>query len=97
MAECSPAQSEDEFQCPASSPGVFTKHAHPTDCRQYYLCIAGIPREYGCPRGEVFSVGSGNGQDGECTGPELVPECRDYYSDSDDVELDLNRFKNTQV
>jgi hypothetical protein len=29
-----------EFLCPAkSSPGVFTKHAHPADCRQYFLCI----------------------------------------------------------
>ena len=63
--------------------GVFTKHAHPSDCRQYYLCIGGIPREYGCPLGSVFSVGSGNGEDGECTEPELVPECSDYYADTD--------------
>ena len=65
------------------TPGVFTKHAHPSDCRQYYLCIGGIPREYGCPLGSVFSVGSGNGEDGECTEPELVPECSDYYADTD--------------
>ena len=31
--------------------------------------------------GEVFSAGSGNGIDGKCTGPEEVPECRDYYGD----------------
>ena len=40
------------------------------------------------------------GEDGECTDPELVPECRDYYADSgDDIELASNRFniKNTQV
>ena len=39
------------------------------------------PRELGCPVGEVFSAGSGNGIDGKCTGPEEVPECRDYYGD----------------
>ena len=33
--------------------------------------------------GEVFSAGSGNGIDGKCTGPEEVPECRDYYEDQD--------------
>merc|ERR550532_3336187 len=41
----------------------------------------GQPRELGCPVGEVFSAGSGNGIDGKCTGPEEVPECRDYYGD----------------
>merc|ERR1712183_1002177 len=32
--------------------GTFTKHAHPADCRQYFLCINGVPREQGCPLGE---------------------------------------------
>ena len=41
-------------------------------CRQYYLCIGGVPREYGCPLGAVFNIGSGNGVDGECSDPELV-------------------------
>lgn len=73
-----------EFQCPAgSTAGAFTKHPHPADCRQYFLCINGQPREYGCPFGEVFSSGSGNGIDGKCTGPEEVPECRDYYGDEE--------------
>ena len=71
-----------EFQCPQdSSAGTFTKHPHPADCRQYFLCMNGQPRELGCPVGEVFSAGSGNGIDGKCTGPEEVPECRDYYGD----------------
>merc|ERR1712064_159411 len=39
------------------------------------------PRELGCPVGEVFSSGSGNGIDGKCTSPDEVPECRDYYGD----------------
>ena len=62
--------------------------------RQYYLCIGGIPREYGCPLGAVFNVGSGNGVDGECSDPELVPECRDYYGDEqfDPRELSSNGF-----
>merc|ERR1711936_1103455 len=71
-----------EFQCPRdSSPGVFTKHAHPADCRQYFLCIGGVPREYGCPLGTVFDVGTGTGVDGKCTDPDEVPECADYYGD----------------
>merc|ERR1712088_626440 len=73
-----------EFQCPRdSSPGVFTKHAHPADCRQYFLCIGGVPREYGCPLGTVFDVGTGTGVDGKCTDPEDVPECSSYYGDAD--------------
>ena len=31
-----------------------------------------MPREYGCPLGAVFNIGSGNGVDGECSDPELV-------------------------
>merc|ERR1712203_1349695 len=73
-----------EFQCPRdSSPGVFTKHAHPADCRQYFLCIGGVPREYGCPLGTVFDVGTGTGVNGKCTDPEDVPECSSYYGDAD--------------
>ena len=73
-----------EFECPRdSSPGVFTKHAHPADCRQYFLCIGGVPREYGCPLGTVFDVGTGTGVDGKCTDPEDVPECSSYYGDAD--------------
>jgi len=71
-----------EFQCPRdATAGTFTKHPHPADCRLYFLCMNGQPRELGCPVGEVFSAGSGNGIDGKCTGPEEVPECRDYYGD----------------
>jgi len=77
-----------EFQCPTiGSSGTFTKHAHPADCRQYFLCINGVPREQGCPLGEVFNAGSGSGEDGQCTDPEFVPECADYYAGSNDVEL----------
>jgi len=73
-----------EFQCPAqTTAGVFTKHAHPADCRQYFLCIGGIPREYGCPLGQVFDLGTGDGTDGKCTDPDNVPECASYYEGQD--------------
>merc|ERR1712168_1248233 len=52
-----------------------------------FLCINGVPREQGCPLGEVFDAGSGSGEDGQCTDPEFVPECADYYAGSNDVEL----------
>merc|ERR1719195_990398 len=89
VAECSSAsitvdEEGSEFQCPKqTAAGVFTKHPHPADCRQYFLCISGVPREYGCPLGTVFNVGSGSGIDGECSDPDQVPECRDYYGDQD--------------
>ena len=99
VAECSSLtrvldQEGGQFQCPQSAPGVFTKHAHPADCRQYFLCISGVPREYGCPLGTVFNTGTGNGADGECSDPEVVPECREYYGDKefDARELSSNGF-----
>merc|ERR1719220_1378233 len=103
VAECSSLarvlEGEDgQFQCPHSQPGVFTKHAHPADCRQYFLCISGMPREYGCPLGTVFNTGTGNGADGECSEPEQVPECRDYYGDQefDARELSSQGFSGSQ-
>ncbi len=71
----------DVFSCPTNVPvGIFTKHAHPEDCRQYFVCIAGIPREYGCPIGTVFKVGADDFE-GQCANPEDVPECKNYYGD----------------
>ena len=53
-----PIDETEEFVCPADTPaGAFTKHPHPLDCRQFFLCIGGIPREQGCPLGEVFDAG----------------------------------------
>jgi len=100
VAECSSNvitvdEEGGEFQCPRQTvPGIFTKHPHPADCRQYFLCIGGVPREYGCPLGTVFNTGSGSGTDGECSDPELVPECADYYGDLkfDANELSRNGF-----
>lgn len=62
VSECSfktiPIDETEEFSCPLDTPsGAFTKHPHPLDCRQFFLCIGGIPREQGCPLGEVFDEG----------------------------------------
>lgn len=64
------------FSCPApgevSSAGSFSRHAHPEDCRKYYICLEGVAREYGCPIGTVFKIGDSDGT-GNCEDPEDVP------------------------
>merc|ERR1712123_337296 len=85
-----------EIEPPISTnncPGLYGTFPDPADCRQYFLCINGVPREQGCPLGEVFNAGSGSGEDGQCTDPEIVPECANYYSDN---ELDQHRFETTR-
>lgn len=73
--------SADVFQCPNNVPlGIFSKHAHPEDCRLYFVCISGVAREYGCPHGTVFSLGSDEFT-GKCSDPRAVPECSQYYGD----------------
>lgn len=63
------------FTCPASTEGgnsgSFSRHAHPDDCRKYYICLEGVPREYGCPIGTVFKIGDAEGT-GNCEDPEDV-------------------------
>ncbi|TRY67858.1 hypothetical protein TCAL_16939 [Tigriopus californicus] len=82
---CKKIEEEEEgaFQCPLDfRAGTFSKHAHPEDCRQYYVCIGGIPREYGCPLGTVFKISEGDSQyEGQCADPEDVPECSNYYGE----------------
>jgi hypothetical protein len=39
----------------------FSRHAHPDDCRKYYICLEGTAREYGCPIGTVFKIGDADG------------------------------------
>jgi len=41
--------------------------------------LDGNPREYGCPIGTVFKIGTEGG--GQCTEPEGVQGCEDYYGD----------------
>lgn len=64
------------FGCPApgevSNAGSFSRHAHPEDCRKYYICLEGVAREYGCPIGTVFKIGDADGT-GNCEDPEDVP------------------------
>lgn len=77
----------EEFKCPRSAVGAFTKHAHPADCRQYFVCISGVPREYGCPLGTVFSIGNDEFS-GKCTDPTEVVDCKNYYGN-----LEFNTIK----
>lgn len=64
------------FSCPAAgeatNTGSFSRHAHPDDCRKYYICLEGVAREYGCPIGTVFKIGDAEGT-GNCEDPEDVP------------------------
>jgi Chitin binding Peritrophin-A domain len=64
------------FSCPAAgeiaNAGSFSRHAHPEDCRKYYICLEGVAREYGCPIGTVFKIGDSDGS-GNCEDPEDVP------------------------
>lgn len=69
------------FVCPAETedqPGHFSRHAHPTDCRKFYVCIEGVARPYGCSFGTVFNVESL-----QCDDPESVAGCEKYYGDVD--------------
>ena len=76
-----PEEKEKVFTCPSSVVrGIYTKHAHPEDCRQYYVCISGTAREYGCPLGSVFKITTPD-QDGICADATEVPECANYYGD----------------
>jgi hypothetical protein len=83
------------FSCPApgevSNSGSFSRHAHPDDCRKYYICLEGTAREYGCPIGTVFKIGDADGT-GNCEDPEDVPGCEDYYGD-----LDLKSIRKSEL
>ncbi|KAF4520282.1 hypothetical protein B566_EDAN010229 [Ephemera danica] len=91
------------FSCPAAgeiaNAGAFSRHAHPEDCRKYYICLEGVAREYGCPIGTVFKIGDADGT-GNCEDPEDVPGCRnefsyffeDYYGD-----LDLKSIRKSEL
>jgi hypothetical protein len=96
VKSCKKPEAEEDsedgaFKCPTNTPaGIFTKHAHPEDCRQYFVCIGGTPREYGCPLGTVFKVAAST-DDGKCVDPEDVPECANYYGDLEFGKQDLVR------
>ncbi|KAK2726895.1 protein obstructor-E-like [Artemia franciscana] len=93
VPECKVEEVGNGFQCPADAPaaGSFTRHAHPEDCRKYYVCLDGSPREYGCPVGTVFKIGDDDSS-GFCADPEEVEGCEDYYG-----ELDLKTLKKSDL
>lgn len=94
VPECKVEEVANGFNCPApgdvTNTGSFSRHAHPDDCRKYYICLEGTPREYGCPIGTVFKIGDSDGT-GNCEDPEDVPGCEDYYG-----ELDLKGLRKSE-
>jgi len=86
------ANLEAGFTCPdtgrVAQSGSFTRHAHPDDCRQYYVCFDGVPRSYGCPIGTVYQIGAVEGE-GKCALPEDVEGCEKYYGDANLAEIQL--------
>ncbi|KYN18313.1 hypothetical protein ALC57_09420 [Trachymyrmex cornetzi] len=96
VPECRNEEVAGGFTCPAAgevsgASGSFSRHAHPEDCRKYYICLEGIAREYGCPIGTVFKIGDADGS-GACEDPEDVPGCEDYYGD-----LDLKSIRKSEL
>ncbi|KAF0287645.1 Protein obstructor-E [Amphibalanus amphitrite] len=88
VAACKKSEKEGDFQCPAEGNGLgtYSLYAHQEDCRLYYVCMGGAPREYGCPLGTVFKIGDLDGS-GQCADPADVPGCEEYYGDLDVKEL----------
>ncbi|KAH8359092.1 hypothetical protein KR093_004253, partial [Drosophila rubida] len=95
VPECKNEEVANGFACPAAgelaNAGSFSRHAHPEDCRKYYICLEGVAREYGCPIGTVFKIGDSDGT-GNCEDPEDVPGCEDYYGD-----LDLKSIRKSEL
>jgi hypothetical protein len=83
---CDQSEISDGFVCPdlteTDQPGHYTRHAHPTDCRKFYVCIESVARPYGCSLGTVFNVESL-----QCDDPENVPGCEKYYGDLDSKQV----------
>jgi len=90
VERCDQFEVAEGFVCPDPSdvdqPGLYSRHAHPTDCRKFYVCIEGTARPYGCSLGTVFNVDSL-----QCDEPENVPGCENYYGD-----LDVKTLKKAQ-
>jgi len=101
--ECSASKVLD-FVCPNAEKrfsklrfGNHDRHAHPNDCRKFFICMQdGQPRIGGCPNGKVFNPKTGN-----CDLPKRVPNCKDYYLskgsstfvDEDGQELTLDELE----
>lgn len=95
VERCDQSEVSDGFVCPdpteVDQPGHYTRHAHPTDCRKFYVCIEGVARPYGCSFGSVFNVDSL-----QCDEPENVSGCEKYYGDMDPKLAKKLARENTQ-
>jgi len=84
VPDCKVNESNGGYKCPDPkanpNPGTFSRHAHPEDCRKYYVCLDGNAREYGCPIGTVYKIGADD-YSGQCEDPEGVDGCENYYGD----------------
>lgn len=82
VERCDQLEVAEGFVCPdpadVEQPGHYTRHAHPTDCRKFYVCIENVARPYGCQFGNVFNV-----ETLQCDDPENVAGCEKYYGDLD--------------
>uniref|UniRef100_T1J190 Chitin-binding type-2 domain-containing protein n=1 Tax=Strigamia maritima TaxID=126957 RepID=T1J190_STRMM len=91
VASCKTTDVAEGFQCPdpatVEQSGSFTRHAHPDDCRKFFVCLEGVARMYGCSIGTVFNTDSS-----ACDDPENVPGCEKYYGD-----VDLKALKKAQA
>lgn len=93
---CDQSEVSDGFVCPDATevdqPGHYTRHAHPTDCRKFYVCIEGVARPYGCSLGTVFNVDSL-----QCDEPENVSGCEKYYGEPDPKIAKLKLAQQTRA
>ncbi|XP_013789079.1 protein obstructor-E-like [Limulus polyphemus] len=93
VPNCKQQEVAEGFVCPdpietAEQAGVYTRHAHPTDCRYFFVCIEGVARSYGCGITTVF-----NAKTLQCEEPENVAGCENYY---DDLEVDPKKLAKLQ-
>ncbi|XP_063848252.1 protein obstructor-E-like isoform X2 [Scylla paramamosain] len=70
----------ENFNCPnglSSLPWGKEKTLHPSpdSCREFYVCVGGVPKRQLCPFGKVFSE-----KTSACTQPQNVSGCEDFYS-----------------
>jgi len=86
VERCDQLEVAEGFVCPENAendqPGHYVRHAHPTDCRKFYVCIEQVARPYGCSFGTVFNVDTL-----QCDDAENVQGCEKYYGEVDSKTL----------
>ncbi|XP_076346227.1 protein obstructor-E-like isoform X2 [Tachypleus tridentatus] len=93
VPNCKQQEVAEGFVCPdpieiSQQAGVYTRHAHPTDCRYFFVCSEGVARSYGCGISTVF-----NAKTLQCEDAENVEGCENYY---DDLEVDPKKLAKLQ-